>query len=165
MLRRIVSLVVDAQDQGDVRVGGRGADDDFFRPAGLDVLEEIRPFGPFARGFHHDVDAQVLPGEAGDVLLGEDLDPAAFEDDGVALDRDVMIEGSENGIVFQKMGQRRRVGDVVHRQEFDLGVIFGGAQEIPADAPEAVDSDLDGHGENLQSWFGLADQKVKVKLA
>jgi len=137
MLRRIISLVVDAQDQGDVRVGGPGADDDFFAPPGSMCLRRSGRLGPFARGFPPRCrppgpsrgGGRALPSRRGHLELS-----CRPRGRWRRLDREVMIEESETrNRISRKMGQRRRVGDVVHRQEFDLGVVFGGAQEIPAD--------------------------------
>jgi hypothetical protein len=48
VLGRIVGLLVDAQDDGDVRVGGRRGDDDLRGAALLDVLDDVRALGVLA---------------------------------------------------------------------------------------------------------------------
>ena len=50
------------------------------------------------------------------------------------------------GIVLQQMRQRLRIGKIVDRHEFQIRVIERGAQNVAADASEAVDANFDCHG-------------------
>ena len=43
------------------------------------------------------------------------------------------------------MGERFRIGEIVHSDEFDLGIMQGGANHIAANTAEAVDAYFDGH--------------------
>ncbi len=60
--------------------------------------------------------------------------------DGVALGAHLGSEAPVGGVVAQEMGVGGGVGEVVERHHLDIGALGPhGAQEIPADAPEAVD--------------------------
>ena len=78
--RRVVAILVDAEDDRDVLVLGRRADDDLLG-AGIDVRPRLRGIGEDAGALEDDVDAEVAPRQVGRVALGEDLDLAAVDDD------------------------------------------------------------------------------------
>jgi hypothetical protein len=50
------------------------------------------------------------------------------------------------------VGESRGVGEVIHGDEFDLGIVQSGADDIPANAAEAVDTNFHGH---VTDWFSL----------
>ena len=77
---RVVALLVDAEDDRDVLVLGRRADDDLLG-AGLDVRLGLLGVGEDAGRLEDDVDPEVAPRQRRRVLLGEDLDLAAVDDD------------------------------------------------------------------------------------
>jgi hypothetical protein len=83
VLRRVVLVVVDAEDEGDVFVGGRGGDDDL-----LDGVAEVGlglgGVGEEAGGLDDDLRADGGPVELGGVALGEDLDLLAVDGDEVS---------------------------------------------------------------------------------
>ena len=95
-------------------------------------------------GLEGDVDAELAPGELRGILLGEELDlVAADADEAVAgLDRDVEV--AEHGVVLQQVRHRLRVAEVVRRDDLEVAAALDlRAQEVPADAAEAVDPDPD----------------------
>ncbi len=60
---------------------------------------------------------------------------------------DLLFEVAEHGVVLQEVRQRLRVRDVVDGHEVDVLVAEAGAQDVAADAPEAVDSNFDCHSD------------------
>ena len=54
--------------------------------------------------------------------------------------RDVLVQRAEHGIVLQQVRQRLGVGKIVDRDEFHIIAVQTRANDIPADAAEAVDS-------------------------
>ena len=72
VLRRVVGLGVDAEDDRRVLALRRRADDDLLR-AGREVRAGLLLVGEEARALEHDVDAEVLPRELRRVLLRDDL--------------------------------------------------------------------------------------------
>ena len=98
-------------------------------------------------GLDDDVDAQVAPGQLGGLLLGEDLDLLAVDDDrGVGvLDR--ALEGAVGRVVLEE--QRVHLGrhEVVDGHDLDVrGPLDDGLERLAADAAEAVDADAGRHG-------------------
>src|SRR4029079_7619085 len=85
--------------------------------------------------------------EVGRVALRDELDLVAVDGDRVLarLDRDVEIP--ENRVVLEQVRHRLRVADVVRGHDLEVATLLKlGAQEVPADAAEAVDPHPDlGH--------------------
>ena len=88
VLLRVVVAVVDAEDEGDVRIGRRRRDDDLLR-ARVEVLLRRLALREEPGRLDRDVDAELAPRQLGRVALGEELDlVAADPDEAVAgLDR------------------------------------------------------------------------------
>ena len=108
----------------------------------LDVLDDVGPLGELAGGLDDDVDTEVLPGQLAGVLVGQDLDRPAVDDDRVVGRLNLALEAAEDGVVLEQVGQGLGVGDVVDRHELELGVARGGPEHVAADASETVDADL-----------------------
>src|SRR5207302_1930464 len=68
-----------------------------------------------------------------------------IDHNGIRLGLDVVMEIAQDGIVFQQVGQRFGIGEVVDRHKFQLAIINGGAQHVAPDAAESVDADFDCH--------------------
>jgi len=90
--------------------------------------------------------AQLLPRQVRRVLLRQHPELVAVHDDAFPGGRDLAGEGPQDRVVLQQVGQRLRVGDVVHRDEVPVqSLLPGGPEEVPSDPPEPVDADLDAH--------------------
>jgi hypothetical protein len=60
---------------------------------------------------------------------------------------------TQNGIVFQQISERLRIGDVVHRDNLDRRITQCRAKNIPPNAPEPVDPDFHWHASSVNgSW-------------
>ena len=149
MRRRVEAVVVDAHDEGRIRVGGGGRDDHALR-AGGEVGGGLLPLGEDARGLDDDVDAQVAPGQCLGVALGEHLERVVAHGDAVAGDLDLVGQRAVGGVVLQEVGVDLRRGEVVDRYQVDVGSRpAGGPVEVSPDPPEAVDADSYRHD---SSW-------------
>ena len=59
---------------------------------------------------------------------------------------DVLREPAEDRVVLQQVGEGLVVGQVVDADDLDVGARReSGAEEVAADAAEAVDANADGH--------------------
>ena len=95
---------------------------------------------------NHDVGPDVAPRQLRGVLLGEDLELVAVDDQPVLADLDLALVGAEDGVVPEQVGEHLVVDQVVDPDEVDFGARrFRGAEQVAADAPEAVDADLHCH--------------------
>ncbi len=152
VLAAVVLVVVDAQHDGDVLVGG-GRGDDHLLGAGLQVAFGLGRVGEKAGGFDDDVDAQVAPRHRRRALLDlERLDLVVADDDGVlAFEADVVGQPAQDRVEFQQVRQRGVVGDVVDRDHLDVGagalllLRQQGPVEVAPDSTEAVDAYSDRH--------------------
>ena len=109
------------------------------------MLGGIVALGELAGRLEHDVDAEILPRQLRRILLREHLELIAADLDGVAGGADRHGEVAEHRVVFQQVRERRRVGDVVDRDDVDVVVRQRRAHDVAADSSEPVDADLDGH--------------------
>src|SRR5205085_1977760 len=93
-----------------------------------------------------DVDAEVAPRELARVGLGEDLELVAVDDDPAARVLDGARVRAEDRVVLEQVGERLRVREVVDGDEVDVRTgRLRCPEEVPADAPEAVDPYAYGH--------------------
>ena len=111
-LAGVVLVVVDAHDDGDVLVLGRGRDDDLLG-AVVDVRLGLVGVGEEAGRLDDDVGAQVAPGQLGRVALGEGLDRLAVDGDLVGGGLHLVRQAAEDAVVLEQVGERRVVGQVV----------------------------------------------------
>ncbi len=136
-----VGIGVDTVGQGDVRTLRGGADEDLLR-SGVDVCPGFVRLGEATGGLEDDVDVEVAPRQLCRVLLGEDADRVAVDDDAVAGGLDGSGEASEGGVVLEETRELLDVTEVVDRDDVDLAVaLVERAQGGATDATESVDGD------------------------
>src|SRR5206468_12567108 len=98
------------------------------------------------RRLDHDVGAEILPWQGARVALGKDAHLMTVDGKPVCGRVNLAVESAVDRVVLQQMSKRLGVGEIVDGDDFDLRSAFlGGAQEVAADAAEAVDTDADGH--------------------
>jgi hypothetical protein len=141
VLGGIVLIVVDAEDDGDVLVSGRGGDDDLL-DGGTEVSFCLLGVGEKAGGFYDDLGADGGPVEFGGVTLGEDLDLFTVHSDEVGSVGDLVFQVAEDGVIFEEMGQGGGGGEVVDGYEFNVWVADSAAEDVASDPAEAVDAYL-----------------------
>jgi hypothetical protein len=107
-VRRVVVVLVGAEDDGDVlALGGRGDDD--LLGAGLEVLGGVVALGEEPGRLDDDVDAEVASTAGRRVALGETLMALAVDDEVVAVVHlDGAVEAAVDAVVLQQQRQRRR---------------------------------------------------------
>jgi hypothetical protein len=104
-----------------------------------------------------DVDAEVAPGQVRRVAVGEDLERLAVDDQLAVADLDRARVRAEDRVVLEQLAERLGVRQVVDGDPLDVGVArVGGAEQVAADAAEAVDPDTYGHG-RVQSFLRGGD--------
>ena len=145
----VVDLVeVDAEHQVRVdRLGALGGRrQDHLPSTGLDVRLGMGPRPEPAGRLDHDIRAQLTPGQRGRVALGEHAHAATVHDERVAFHRDGSREAPVHGVEHQELCERGGVGDVVDRDDVDVGVALDrGAHDGTTDPAEAVDCNTGGH--------------------
>src|SRR3990172_5785407 len=144
VLRRVVLVVVDTHDEGDVLARGGSGDDDFLG-AGGEVLRGVVSLGEQARGLDDDIDPEGLPRKIRRVLLFQDLEALLAGDDGVSLGAYVLLEVPQDRVVLEKMRRRLGVGHIVRGDDIDLRVMNRRAKHVSSNASESVDPNLDSH--------------------
>jgi hypothetical protein len=147
VLVRVVHVVVHAEHDGHVRLGGRRGDDHLLR-ARREVLRRVVALGEEAGGLDHHVGAQVAPWQRRRIALREHLQLVAVHDQAVVREVHLALERAEDRVVLEQVGERLRVGDVVHTDPVDVRPArVRGAEDVAPDAAEAVDAGLQGHVE------------------
>ena len=119
MLGRIVLVLVDAQHDGDVFVGGGGGDDDLLHGR-AQVRLGLGGVGKVAGGLDHDLRADFGPGQLGGVALGPHLDLLAIDGDEVLAGGDLVLQVAQNRVVLEQVSQRRRAGQIVDGNKINL---------------------------------------------
>ena len=145
MVLGVVVGVVDTDDERCVLVlGGRG-DDDLLR-TGLDVGLGGVGVGEETGRLDDDVDVVLTPGEVLRVPLRGDDDALAADDDGLVVVVDILAEAAEDGVELQQVRQGLVVGQVVDRDNLDVGAALeDGAEVVASDTTEAVDAYTNRH--------------------
>src|SRR6266481_373239 len=133
MLRRIVSLVVHAEDEGGVRAVGRRGDNDFFHRRAK-MLLRVGALGKKTGGFDDDVRADRGPVNFGRIFRLENLEALPFHGDGVFGVRDGVRQVAEDGVVLQKVCERLGIGDVIDGDELNVLVVERGTHDVASDA-------------------------------
>ena len=149
----VVLVLVDAEDDGEVIVGGRRGDDDFLDRA-LQVSLGLGGISEVAGGFNDDLCADRGPVELCGIALGEDLDLLAVDGDVVIAGSDFVRQVAENGVVLEQMRQGLGRGEVVDGDKFEFGIAKRSAENVTADAAESVDAYLHSHLNKVSSGVG-----------
>ena len=116
----IVLVLVHAEDDGEVVIGGRSGDDDLLDRA-LEVGFGLGGVGEVAGGFDDDLGADGGPVELGGIALGEDLDLLAIDGDEVFAGGDVVVQVAEDGVVLEQVRESCGRGEIVDSDEFEFG--------------------------------------------
>src|SRR5699024_10182140 len=91
--------------------------------------------------FEGDVDVELTPGQFRGVLLGEDLDRLAIDDDRVVGGLDRVVETAERGVELQKPGKIRDGAEVIDGHDFELTTALDQSPKgVASDAAETVES-------------------------
>src|SRR5262249_31606945 len=97
-----------------------------------------------------DVDAEIAPRQRGRVLLGEDPDLAAVDDDRLVAGSDVAVVGAVRRVVLEEQGVHLGVDQIGDGDHLDgRGAFDERLERLATDPPEAVDTDTGGHGSDL----------------
>ena len=152
VLAAVVLVVVDTEHDRDVLIGGRRGDDDLLG-AGIQVTLGLGGTGEDAGRLHHHVDTQITPGQRRRSLFDlQRLDLGGTDDDGVlTLQTDLLGVAAQDRVELEQMRQTGVVGEVVDRDDLDVGALTFGLLrrqcpiEVAPDTAEAVDADSDGH--------------------
>ncbi len=93
-----------------------------------------------------DVDAEALPGQLPGSRSASTLSslPPTLSVPWPCVT--VVLELAVHGVVLQEVRERLGVGDVVHRDDVEPALTEAGAEHVPSDAAEAVDTDAHSHG-------------------
>ena len=144
VLRRIVLLVVHAEDERDIRTFRGRRDDDLLR-AGGDVFGGGAAIGEQARRLEDDIDAERFPRQLAGVALRQDFELVAVDRDAVLRGVDARVKVAEHRVVLEQMRERMRAREIVDGGEVDVRVAQRGPHDVPPDAAESVDPDPYSH--------------------
>ena len=102
--------------------------------------------GEEARGLNDNLNAELAPGQIGGVTLCEHLDVLAVDDDALVIVGHLTLEATRDRVVLQQVSKGLVVGQVVNGDDLDVRALLeSGAEEVTADAAEAVDANAGGH--------------------
>jgi hypothetical protein len=155
VIGRIVLLVIDAHDDGDVLFFAGGRDDDFLS-ASVNVTLSFAALGEKAGGLDDDVNAEFLPRESGRASTdGEAFDFVTVDDEDVVFSHirtgllgiDFLFGFALGGVVFDQVGEVVCRDEVVDGDNFNFlaqeTLVTNCTKHEATDAPETIDTDSD----------------------
>ena len=102
--------------------------------------------GEEAGGLDDDVHAQLAPGQLGGVAVSQHADGLAVDDDVLLVVGDLSVQTTHDGVKLEEVGESLDVGEVVDGDDLEVdSLLQSGAEEVAADAAEAVDTNAGGH--------------------
>ena len=141
----IGAIEVDAEGDGHVGILGDSGDDHLLGP-GAEVLGGVIARGEESGRLDHHLNSHLSPGQSGGIALGEDLDLSPINHDRAVQRLYRPREAAQDRVVLEQVGEGLRVGQVVDRDELQLGPRRPcRAENVSPDPPETVDADLDSH--------------------
>ena len=97
-------------------------------------------------GLDDDVGTQFTPVDVLRIALSQSNDALATNGDGLVVVGYLGVEVAQNGVPFEQVGESLIVSKVIDCNDLKIGALLqSGAEEVTADAAEAVDSDASGH--------------------
>ena len=94
------------------------------------------------------------------------MDFFPVDTDEVGTVGDVVLQVAKDRVVFEQVGKRFRVGEVIDCNKFEVLIIDRGPQYVAADAAKAVDADLDCHsGPPGDECVGYDERKESPRKA
>lgn len=141
VLLRVIGVVVDAHDDGDVLLLGGGGDDDLLRPV-LDMDMRLFRRPEDARRFDDHVNADITPNQLRRVSLCEAGDLPVAHARHIAVHLRCEGGASVVGVVLKQVEVRGGVEQVVDGHHLGLVAIafVNGAKDLTAYASETVDA-------------------------
>ena len=119
VLLRVVLAVVDAEHDGEVRVGRGRGDDDLLR-AGVEMLLRGLAVGEEPGRLDRDVDAELAPRQLRGIPLRDELDLVAADADEAVAGLDRRVERPEHRVVLEQVRHRLRVAEVVRGHDLEV---------------------------------------------
>src|SRR5207247_8101449 len=114
--------------------------------ARLEVLLRALALREEAGGLDHDVDAEIAPGQARGIALGQDLELAPGDGDAPLARTDVLAEGAQDRVVLEQMRHRLRVTKIVRGDDLEvIPTLEVRPKKVPPDPPEPVDPNPSSH--------------------
>jgi hypothetical protein len=152
VLGRVVFVVVDAHDDGDVFLLGRRGDDDFLG-SGVEVALGFVGGGEKAGALEDDVHAVLFPRQGGGAFLdGEAFDFLPVDHEHVVLGNGGRgflaghgaFEGALGGVVFEEISEVVGGHEVIDRDHLEVlaqqSLLRNRAENEAPDTPEAIDT-------------------------
>src|SRR5439155_18650761 len=141
----LVGVVVDADHDRHVGIGRRRGDDHLLR-ATLEMLLGTFALREEAGRLDHEIDAEVSPGKARRVLLGEELDLLSGDGDLCVSGDNILSQRAEDRVVAEQVRHRLEVAEVVCSNHLEVpAALQVRAEEVAPNPPETVDSNPNRH--------------------
>src|SRR5207247_5690186 len=164
---RVVFVVVDAENDGDVRAFRGGGDHHLLR-AGCDVLGRVVAFGEQSGRLEDNVDAEVFPRQLRRVAHRQHLELVAVDRDRFSPGLDLRVQITEHRVVLQQVRKRVRIREIVDGDNVDVRIAECRPHDVPADAAEPVNANPHRHRYILQtnvSFYNSSSDVSRVQPA
>src|ERR1700693_2005298 len=141
----VVHRVVDTDADREVLVL-RGGGDHHLARSGFEVSPRALRVAEETGRLDDDVHAEISPWKPLGIALREHLEHVAVNGDAVSIGSNRARETAEHTVVLEEVSEHLRCGDVVDRDDLEVGgALSGGAQHVSTDPAEAVDANSHAH--------------------
>ena len=146
VLCRIVLILVDAENDGDVFVLGGSRDDDLLH-AVVAVVDSESSVGEESGGFDDDIDASRVPRNVRWISLSKNCDWLSVDDNVLFVGRYGAVKVAVRTVVFQQMGICSGIRQIVDGNNFDVVsmTLKDSSKRETTDSSKAVNSDAHWH--------------------
>lgn len=143
-----ISVRVYSDNEGPDAVTLAWGSDEHLLGTCLNVLSSAFLVDEHTSGFDNNVNAKLLPRQFKWVPVGDNLDGLSVDSDGVLTCNNIGVEGTQNGIVLEKVRCGLNARCVVDADNIHVAVFSAGpaADEVASDTTETIDGYLDLHG-------------------
>ena len=125
----------------------RSTDNDLLGTAFVKVGLKLGNAVEFAGALHHQLDAHIFVASLGEVSLGAERHHLTIDREGLAIlgNLDLALPGAVHRIVLEQVSSGFATAQIIHVNDFEVGILPGVTEADATDAAEAVDCALDGH--------------------
>ena len=141
MLSSIIGFLVYAHYNSSILILA-GSGQHHFLGTGGDMSASLQGIVENTGGFHHDINAQLAPGQIGRLSLAAYQHFFAVDQHIIVLCLDSLIPGTVYRVIFQQMSIDRSVTHIVDSHDLNLRLAPRSPENQTADTAETIDSNF-----------------------
>ena len=141
MLFRIIFVLVNAHNDGDILAFSRSGDDNLFS-ASFQMSLSLCSFGKATSGFNYDISTNLAPRNLSRVRRSKYGNLFAINNDAVVFARNFMVIGAMYGVIFQQMSQSSAIAQIINTNNLNLRVNESYTENLAANAAKTINTNF-----------------------